>query len=93
MNMVKVSKVKMGKREITVREHFPDDPKDMDYIRECLARFIIDTLRKKFSEEALDIAIPIYERMKELQLEGYSYEESKVKAKKEYANKEIKSIT
>lgn len=90
--MVKVSKVKMGKREITVTEHFPDDPEDMNFIRETLARFTIDTLRTKFSEESLNIAIPIYERMKELQSEGYSYEESKEKAKKEFENNEIEPI-
>ena len=44
--MKKVTKTKMGKMDVTITEHFPDDPKDMNKIRDTIAGFYVNQFRK-----------------------------------------------
>lgn len=86
--MKKVTKTKMGKMDVTIIEHFPDDPKDMNKIRDTLAGFYVNQFRKMYPEEVLDVAIPVYQRILDLQQLGNSYEDSEQQAIKEfYQNK------
>lgn len=82
--MKKVTKTKLGKRDITITEYFPDDPKDMNKIRDTLAEFYVNQFRKMYPEEVLDIAIPVYQRILDLQKLGNSYEDSEQQAIKEF---------
>lgn len=75
--MVKVTKKKMGKLQVTIREYFPDDPKDMDTIKDTLTEFTINQFRKMYPEEVLEVAIPAYQNVKKLQETGLTFEESK----------------
>ena len=65
--MEKVTKRKMGKLDITITEHFPDDDKNMDKIRDTLSDFYISEFRKMYPEEVLDVAIPFYQKVIDLQ--------------------------
>lgn len=91
--MIKVTKRKMGRLNVTVKEHFPDDPEDMNKIRDAITEFYISEFRKMYPEEVLDIAIPVYQRALDLGREGHSYEESKSRAIKEYEDKKIKPVS
>ncbi|MEG2246451.1 MAG: hypothetical protein RSC84_03285 [Peptostreptococcaceae bacterium] len=84
--MKKITKRKMGKMNITITEHFPNDPADMDKIRDTLADFYVSEFRKMYPEEVLDVAIPFYQKVLDLQKKGYGYEESKQQVMKELSN-------
>lgn len=91
--MKKVTKTKMGKMDVTITEHFPDDPKDMNKIRDILAGFYVNQFRKMYPEEVLDIAIPVYQRILDLEGLGNSYEDSKQQAIEEYYQNKNPYIT
>ena len=91
--MKKVTKRKMGKMNITIIEHFPDDPKDMNKIKDTLAEFYVSEFRKMYPEEVLDIAIPVYQRILNFQELGNSYIDSKQQAIKEFAQNNNSFIT
>lgn len=83
--MEKVTKRKMGKMNITITEHFPDNPSDMEKIRDALADFYVSEFRRMYPEEVLDVAIPFYQKVLDLQKNGKGYEESKQQAIKEFS--------
>lgn len=87
--MEKVTKRKMGKMNITITEHFPDDPADMDKIRDTLADFYVSEFRKMYPEEVLDVAIPFYQKVLDLQKKGHGYEESKQQVMKEFSKRNM----
>lgn len=85
--MVKVTKRKMGKLNITVTEHFSDDPKCMEKVKDTLAEFYVNEFRKMYPEEVLDVALPVFQRILDLQRLGFEYEESKKKSIDEFNRK------
>ena len=91
--MKRVTKRKMGKMDITITEHFPDDPKDMNRIGDILAEFYVSEFRKMYPEEVLDVAIPVYQRILDLQKSGNSYIDSKQQAIEEYYQNKNPYIT
>lgn len=74
--MIKISKHTMGKMEVTVREHFPDDEESMNYIRKKVSEFEINQCRKHYSDEELETLLPEYQKILNMQAKGLSFEES-----------------
>ena len=90
--MIKVTKRKMGKMNITIKEHFPDDPKDMNKIRDIITEVHLNEMRKLYSEEMLNILIPVSQRVLDLEELGYSSKDSEAQAIREYQEGKIKAI-
>lgn len=78
----------MGRRpkedNIKVIVEYPDDPEMVEEIERRKAKWILDRQIEKYGEEAISVAYPIWIRTKELEEEGYEYEEAKKIAIEEY---------
>lgn len=79
-NMMTVkSKAMLGKREITVTQHFPEGQKTIDMIADKLAEFRLSYLRKFYTDDELSVLLPIFEplvlKAKELRKQNYKEED------------------
>lgn len=72
---MRVTKAMLGKREITVTEHFPDNEEDMNKIRDIIAEFHLNNLRKYYNDRQLEVILPLRERYKELEKQNYEHED------------------
>lgn len=74
-----------GAVKIKVKEYFPQDPKDMEYIIEQNTRWVIDRYKEQYSDEILDVVLPIFDKIQKLKDTGLNYEDSKAIVLKNYS--------
>lgn len=71
--MIKVEKVKMGKMDVTITSHLPDD---MTHIYKAIEDFHLQLLRERFSDEEIEFYAPHYNCILQIQNKnGISYKE------------------